>query len=170
MGHRRFSDNDRANIAARGSTEENIRMQIDMLQRGFPYVKLQRPCTIDDGIKRMTSAEVIRFSSLHTEASQSGRLMKFVPASGAASRMFQGLLNFYQQEDTSSPQQSVATADRGEAGSQDVVRFFQDIKRFAFYDDLQAVIAKHGQSVESLIAHGQYKDVLGYLLTSRKAC
>jgi hypothetical protein len=148
-------------------TEENIRTQIDTLQRGFPYVKLHRPCTIDDGIKQMTPAEVMRFSALHTEAAQSGHLMKFVPASGAASRMFQALLNFYQEEQTSHPQPSTAAADRIEAGSPEVLRFFQDIKRFAFYDDLQAVVAMHGQSLDSFIADRRYQDVLSYLLTSK---
>jgi Domain of unknown function (DUF4301) len=147
-----FSDQDKTLIAARGSTEAAIRAQIEMLQKGFQFTKLQRPCTLDDGITVITPEAATRLAALCAEAVHHGRAMRFVPASGAATRMFRLLLTL---------------PHPGEPDHQDFLHFFQNLRRFAFYDDLQAAMSRHGLRLESLVEHGQYEEVLDYLLTPK---
>ncbi|HRR40969.1 MAG TPA: DUF4301 family protein, partial [Syntrophales bacterium] len=70
-------------------TKDKVLEQIRLLQVGTIPVRLNRPCTVNDGIKVLTEKEQEECVRAHDEAVLSGKVMKFVPASGAASRMFQ---------------------------------------------------------------------------------
>jgi len=87
-----FTDKDIQELADRGITQEKILNQIEIFKEGIPPAKLIKPCTIGDGITVISSAEEKRLTELYQDAAASGRTMKFVPASGAATRMFHLLL------------------------------------------------------------------------------
>ena len=81
--------------------------------------------------------------------------MKFVPASGAASRMFKNLYEFL-------------SADYNEPQNAFEKKFFDDIRKFAFYDALnRACIENEAKDIPALIALGQYKAVVSNLLESK---
>src|SRR5271169_3102923 len=86
-----FSTEDRARIAAQGLTVEEVERQAALLRDPPPAVKLLRPCTAGDGVTRIGEEEHAELLALAAEAARAGRLSKFVPASGAASRMFEFL-------------------------------------------------------------------------------
>src|SRR5262249_41614634 len=89
------------------------------------------------------------------QAVSAGRVTKFVPASGAATRMFQALISYCEHTEAADSK-----------NNQDVLQFTNNIKRFAFYDDLQAAVQRHGGEIETYLAHSQYAELLAYLLTS----
>ena len=136
---------DRQVMISQGMTEEAIAAQLALFRRGTPWIKLRRPCTVGDGIVAFRTDEMQAASRKYTEAVAAGRVTKFVPASGAASRMFQGLL---QQEDAISS------------------RFLTDLHRFAFYDDLKAALNDSGLDIEACIAQRQIQPILKHLLMS----
>ena len=94
MMHTYFSKEDIHQIIARGQTPEIVLSQIEMFKRGIPYTKLHRPCTVEDGIAVLQQSDIEALGTLYAQAVSAGRVTKFVPASGAATRMFQALL-FY---------------------------------------------------------------------------
>ena len=117
-----FSSEDRARIAAQGLTVEEVARQAALLRNPPPPAKLLRPCTAGDGIVRIDEGERAELLALADEAARAGRLSKFVPASGAASRMFDFL-----SRDPDHP---------------DVRRFRENAGSFAFEaGDLQALLA-----------------------------
>ena len=80
--------------------------------------------------------------------------MKFVPASGAASRMFKNLFEFLGGEN------NLPTSDFEK-------KFFDNITKFAFYEDLDNACQKNtGKGIEALVANGEYKAVVAALLES----
>ena len=160
-----LSDQDRAHIAARGITEADIIAQIETLRRGFPFVRLQRPCTIGDGITVVPPADMAHLSALYAEAARAGRMMKFVPASGAASRMFQRLLSLHSQYDRIEAKLRAIATGHDDADYQDFFSLLRNIKQFAFYDDLHAVMARRGLHLDALLAQGSSKEMLDHLLT-----
>jgi hypothetical protein len=87
-----FSSEDRARIEAQGLTVREVQRQAALLRDPPPAVRLVRPCTIPDGVERIAERDVPELLALADEAARAGRLSKFVPASGAASRMFAFLL------------------------------------------------------------------------------
>jgi hypothetical protein len=167
MEHGLFSAADREYLRIRGITDETVLAQIATFKHGIPFTTLQRPCTAGDGIIVFQRHELERLATIYTAAVLSGRAMKFVPASGAASRMFQLLLsatNRYVQIDE---QHLAATAATNDPESQNLLRCLHSLKQFAFYDDLKTVMAQDGLDLETLTAHGQYTDTLHYLLTAK---
>ncbi len=155
---------DRAQLRARGIAPETIAAQLERFQQGFPSIQLDRPCTLGDGIDRLP-AETARLTQLHAEAAAAGRLLKFVPASGAASRMFQLLLSFSQRPEWLAPQTLARRAAEGDADCQTVQRFVSQLDRFAFSQALRTVVHTDGHTLEGLLSQGQYRALLTYLLT-----
>ena len=92
MGTFFFNDRDLKQIEEMGLTPEKVLSQIESFKKGFPYARLNRPCTVGDGIHVLSRPDLDRYADLYSEAALLGRAMKFVPASGAASRMFKAFL------------------------------------------------------------------------------
>lgn len=83
-----LTDADRAAIAAHGLTEAEVARQLALFRDPPPPQRLARAATAGDGVRRIAESEHAELLALADEAARTGRLTKFVPASGAASRMF----------------------------------------------------------------------------------
>jgi hypothetical protein len=156
MIHTYFSKEDMHQITTRGQTPETVLSQIETFQRGISYTTLHRPCTMDDGITVLQPSAIEALGTLYAQAVSASRVMKFVPASGAATRMFQALISYCECQE--------AARSKNE---KDVLHFINNLQRFAFYNDLQAAIQRHRGEVAAYLAHGQHAELLSYLLTSR---
>lgn len=154
---------DRAALAVRGLTPEKFSALLSHFEGGFPPIRLDRPCTIGDGTA-VFSDDADRYLRLHAQAAAAGRVTKFVPASGAASRMFRALLSVA-AEPADRPALSQRAA-RGDADAQAALRFVDELARFAFSDDLHACLARDGRRLDRLIREGRYALLIRYLLTS----
>lgn len=84
----RLTPADRAAIAARGLTEEEVLRQLAFFERPPAFQRLVRAATTGDGVVSLEEKDHPELLALAAEAAGAGRLTKFVPASGAASRMF----------------------------------------------------------------------------------
>jgi len=93
-----FSKKDRHQMKALGITEQGVISQLDAFKRPAPYLRLKRPCTISDGIRAIPEEELPSLIEHHKAAADQGRCLKFVPASGAATRMFEIPLWLYTHE------------------------------------------------------------------------
>jgi hypothetical protein len=114
---------------------------------------LIRPARIGDGIVQVTPEDRDTLISLHNHAARRGRMLKFVPASGVASRLFKDWQRCYRR----------GSFDSGESS----VKFLQTIPKFAFYDDLKDAMAQDGQNLESCIHDNRCADILEYILTRK---
>lgn len=141
-----------------GFSEQQILNQLAQFKTGFPFVQLIRPAVINDGIKYVTTRGDIKLNQDFDEFSQHIKIIKFVPASGAATRMFKDLFDF--KEEYNNPNIDQKTLDFGTA-------FFASIEKFAFYDDLKLAMKKDRLSIEKELESKNYKIILDYLLTSK---
>ena len=89
-----FTKQDIEFIKNRGNSLEKIEQQLQFLKNGIPTIILNRPATIDDGIKSLTEDEALFYANFFDSKKDDLKLKKFVPASGAASRMFKFLIEF----------------------------------------------------------------------------
>ena len=150
-----FTDKDRRDMASRQIREETVTAQLALFQKGTRWIRLHRPCTIGDGIAVLRSAEIGALSHRYDEAVAAGRVTKFVPASGAASRMFQ---------DLAQQRERVPAALDDDAP---LNRFVSDLRHFAFFDDLAAAARAEGGDLQTHIDERRFPAVVEFLLTSR---
>lgn len=156
-----FSSNDLSQIRERGSEVDVVERQIERFKNGFPYLELVKSATINDGITRLSGEEVKALETAYAEVAGEKSILKFVPASGAASRMFKSLFTFvddYQDNDAAYREFSEGKK------FPDVYEFFKGITDFAFFDTLKDVYEKDGRSIEEDILKRKYKAVLNTLL------
>lgn len=157
---------DLAFLREHGHTEETILDQLARFEKGVPFAVLQRPCTVGDGITVLQPDDLDRYAALYTEAAVAGRVTKFVPASGAASRMFHSLLACLESYARLDTQTLVAKSARDE-NLRDLQQLLEGLPRLAFYHHLQAAMAADGLDLDTQLAQGQYRACLEYLLTEK---
>ncbi|MCH6546271.1 MAG: DUF4301 family protein, partial [Deltaproteobacteria bacterium] len=159
-----LTERDRHQITSRGMSLEEIERQIEIFQQGIPFVKLKKSCSPGGGITQLNPSEITQLSRVFEVALSAGRVMKFVPASGAASRMFKSLLTVLgsssNQTHLTLPSESATTTPEQEA----VGRFLTGLQHFAFYEDLRSAMAQKGLDIEQLRAEGHLVPHLEYLL------
>jgi hypothetical protein len=148
-----LTQEDKELLAAKGITEQQIADQLASFEKGFPYLELEAAASIGRGILAPNEEERKSYLAAWDAYKQSEKtVVKFVPASGAASRMFKNIFEFL-------------GADYDAPKTDFEKKFFENIHRFAFFHDLDVVCMDGtGKDVDALIADGEYKTVVGQLL------
>ncbi len=161
----RFTEDDRRQMQALGITEAEVREQLRTFEKSSYFMRLHRPCTVGDGIHRITDSEVKAYCQIQEQAAKEGRCQKFVPASGAASRMFQDLCQYHYLYPSHRREEILAQAQAGDPVAQAFIPFLEGLRRFAFFADLQEIMARKGIDMESLLQGGRHAELVPYLLT-----
>ena len=151
-----LTQQDLKQIAARGISQEQIATQLQQFKTGFPFLRLQAAAAVGRGIMAPTPQERMDMvRKWEAYKAQGKRVVKFVPASGAASRMFKNMFAFL-------------TADYDAPTTDFEKQFFDNIGKFAFYDALDAQCVKNeGRNIKQLLADGQYKAVVANMLEAK---
>lgn len=148
-----FTPQDKELLAKKGISEAQIKDQLDSFKKGFPFLKLDAAASIDKGIMAPAREEQDFYLAQWEEYKrQDNSILKFVPASGAASRMFKNLFEFLE-------------ADYEVPTTKFENEFFARIADFAFYEDLnEACLENEKEDISSLMSLGKYKVVVANLL------
>ena len=93
-----FSQEDLAQIQAKGMTAETVEEQLECFKKGFPYLKLENSASLGNGIMQLSDSAESYAEKWDKLIEEGVKSVKFVPASGAASRMFKDLFGFLDAE------------------------------------------------------------------------
>lgn len=159
-----FTPNDYHQLRQMGIPESKVLQELETFHRGFPFAVLERPCTLNDGIIPLPESETEALAAIYNPEAAEGRTMKFVPASGAATRMFsflQSFANRFQSFDRRTLEEQSALSDDGRQTRE----FFERMKDFAFYEDLRDCLKQHNVALETWMDEQRYADILRYVLT-----
>jgi len=141
-----FRPEDISQINALGSQPEVIEQQIENFKTGFPFLKLSEAASNYHGIIKLSESEIQKYISIFEEKNSNKlELIKFVPASGAASRMFKSLFSALDNLQKGKTTEEIMT-------DKEVALFFNQLNQFAFYQDLQKLAASESKSVEEIPA------------------
>lgn len=124
-----------------GLTPAALETQLKNFREGFPFLPVTRAASCGDGIRVLDAAGIEQAAARYDRAKESLRVVKFVPASGAATRMFKDLFEFVRE--------GRRTAVVGE--------LLANRRRFAFWPELRTIIgddADERQTVENIVAEG----------------
>lgn len=143
-----FTPADLAWLGARGITPEVAARQLGLYASPPPPVRLLRPCAPGDGIRRLSADQAGGYSFRYDEQAPSLSVAKFVPASGAASRMFRVLLAALADRSLQTRRDFEERAASGNADAAAVVAFLAGLRSFAFHGDLARELASRDIDIE----------------------
>jgi hypothetical protein len=122
-----FSAKDKKQIENRGSELHTVLSQIENFKTGFPYLQIIDAATVGNGIIRLNDNDLEKAVNLYEESITHGiRPLKFIPASGAASRMFKDLYEALESFDKSLTSDEILKANKG------AKQYFEGFDKFAF--------------------------------------
>jgi Domain of unknown function (DUF4301) len=160
-----LSDQDIRQIQAHGLTPEQIHQQLHFFARPPRFIRLARAARVHDGIQRLPVANRDGYLSCQAEAARQGRFLKFVPASGGATRMFELLLHYFYHVDQDLPGVIDAELAQGHHRAREFLVFHDCLRQFAFFPELQDLCAASGKTLEDLLAARRYREILFQVLT-----
>ena len=151
-----LTQQDKEFLAKKGISEEKLNTQLNSFKTGFPFLKLAGAASPGKGITVPSESEQKDYLNAWNEyLNGTGKVLKFVPASGAASRMFKNLFEFLD-------------GNNDTPADDFMKKFFDNIEKFAFYAELDEVCKENeGKSIKELVENGNYKAVIDNLLNEK---
>ena len=148
-----FTSEDQQGFVKRGISEANVLEQLECFKKGFPYLTLEGPASVKTGVVKADEALLKQAAKdWNAYLAADHRIVKFVPASGAASRMFKNLFEFL-------------NGGHDEPVTDFEHVFFDHIEFFGFYAALDAkCVELYGKGVNALMEEGLYRQVVAALL------
>jgi hypothetical protein len=139
-----FSAEDLVFIKERGSDLDTVKEQVESFKNGFPFMEIIQAATVGKGIIQLDESHVDEFIHFFEHQLEKGiSMLKFVPASGAASRMFKDLYTAIDQLENGAGEAEVMQ-DKA------IQTFFDRLKDFAFYSDLEKAASKPVEQLSKL--------------------
>ncbi len=159
-----LSPNDLLQLKTRNITPEIVESQVSQLIQGFPFVNLHAPAKIHAGILDLNEEKATQLANYFEANKSKVGISKFVPASGAASRMFKHLFNYLE---TCEKDPNAALKLLEDQSFNSVSYFLNHLNLFAFYSVLKEVLSENGWVLEELLAEKKYHIVIDYLLNKK---
>jgi hypothetical protein len=143
-------------LSAKGISVQQIDEQLNYFKKGFPFLPVIASASIEKGIKYIPEEEQKKYlNAWFSYLKQNREIVKFVPASGAASRMFKDLFEFLAADYT------IPTTSFEQI-------FFAEIRTFAFYQALNGFcILNENKSIDELMEDKKYKAIIENLLYNK---
>jgi hypothetical protein len=154
-----FKEKDIKQLRDKGISPGEAELQIEYLKKGFPFVKLAKAAILKQGIKKLTDKQIKECIRIYEEAEGVTRI-KFVPASGAATRMFKALFEFDELFRQSNYDARILSKD----AYKHVKECFDRIYDFAFFDLLETTVEKKGTLLKDIVQKRDYHKILSALL------
>jgi len=162
-----FSQEDLRQIKDHGLTVEEVERQIGLFEMPPPYLRLNRPCKAGDGITVIDEKRGQELTEIFEHEAPKRVCLKFVPASGAASRMFKTLLRYLSRREEILREPVASAARRGQKDAAELVTFMDGIRNFAFFNELGSVMKQKGYDVDAFIGKGEFTEIIDFVLTEK---
>ena len=145
---------DKELIAKKGISEAEVEAQLNRFTTGFPYLKIKDSARVGAGIFRLSDEDAkSALERWHEYLEHGGEVCKFVPASGAASRMFKALFEYVD-----------GGTDELKEGTP-VAKLIADIDKLPFLPELREACEKlYGKTLDELLADGRNRDIIAAIV------
>ncbi|MCB0383648.1 MAG: DUF4301 family protein, partial [Psychroserpens sp.] len=160
-----FSENDIQQIERKGLTLRKVKQQLELFEHGIPYANLFAEATINNGILRLTDNDIHEFMSYFESKKDSISILKFVPASGAATRMFKFLYSFLEEYDL---EKESINSYINRYKNNDLSLFFIGLDKFPFYHIVKEKLHKTNPDFEALPLNEQRLKFVQMMLENDK--
>lgn len=159
-----YTKEDLSNFKHRDIKPAQINQQVENFKKGFDHVCLSEPATIGNGIRKITPEEEPALLNEYAAAIQTTDMIKMVPASGSATRMFKDLFTFMETYTNSTETFLEFVQSKGSGSMHD---FFKKIEELPFYSHLSASMWGDAKDINKLLKKREYTEILKYILTKK---
>ena len=132
-----LTEQDIDQIESHGLTLHKVYKQLETFSRGIPYANVITTASVGNGIRQLDEKERKQLENYYDGKKDTLDVVKFVPASGAATRMFKFLHEFLENFD---PEKELFRAYIKKNPSQDLETFFSSLGDFAFINEVRKKI------------------------------
>jgi len=126
-----FTNREIQQIEKKGLTLDKINYQITLFKSGIPYVNLSSTAVLDQGINSVSAEQKTHYINFYDSKRNSVSILKFVPASGAATRMFKTLFKFLDKYD---PNKETINSFINREKESNLSIFLVGIEKLPFYE------------------------------------
>ncbi len=155
---------DKQQLESLGISAEQVDNQLNQFKKGFAFSDLIAPATIGKGIVRFDENEIEGLVRQFDEDKKYYDIIKFVPASGAASRMFKNLYSFVEEYKNQAIPVDFLKKEKIKPDS--VENFFMGIHDFAFFEDLKNTLKAKGKDIEKMLKDNELVAIAEALLNA----
>ena len=159
----KFSEKDILQIDEKGISTKEVEEQIEIFKRGNIKVNITEAATVGNGISKIESTEKHELIEFYDSEKNNHSVLKFVPASGAASRMFKALHTFNDEFD---PEKHELREYLDSTGDSSLQRFFNHLDKLPFYDHAIEKTKKNHSNYSDLSHDAQHKVLVQTILNS----
>jgi len=157
----KLTEKDNILLAEKGITPQMLENQLALFNQGVPFADLRAAATLGDGVFAYNSTEQESLITLFEERKEDLDLLKFTPASGAATRMFKFLFAFLEEY---RPEKESVNAYINRKNAQDLRLFFVGIDNFPFYEKVRSKLKeKYSQEEQADVDLNRYRFVKSML-------
>ncbi len=135
-----FTEKDIQQFEAKGLQVDQVEDQIDLFKKGLPNANLYEAATIGNGILKFAASDMETYIDFYEKQIDNLEVIKFVPASGAATRMFKFLFEFLNEFN---PETETFNAYVNRKNDDDIELFFVGVKQFPFYEEVLSQTKKY---------------------------
>ncbi|MDR1761924.1 MAG: DUF4301 family protein [Bacteroidales bacterium] len=143
---------------------EQVEKQLQRFTTGFPPMKITAPAILGNGILHFDEKEAAKYAKLYDKKKKYKSIVKFVPASGAATRMFKMLFTILETYDGSQESYDALFTKKG---LHTPLGFIENLHKFAFYPQLCTLLSNAGLNIDELLAKKDYKPIVEYIVTPK---
>ncbi|PLX21441.1 MAG: DUF4301 domain-containing protein [Salinivirgaceae bacterium] len=159
-----LTEKDTQQLERQGISKKDVNDQLERFKKGYPQLNIVAPATPENGIKMTSKEDKEKYITLYKKKSKNADITKFVPASGAASRMFKKIFEVLDAYDGSEEKYLEMLTDRSASS---VYTLVENIHEFAFYRDLAQICKEKGECIESKFEKKDYAGALDLLVSER---
>jgi hypothetical protein len=148
-----WREDDLAQIANHSISPDKLENQLRLFETGTQYPDVTRPVTPEAGLRQLSEEEIRDYSALYIRKKADVDIVNFIPASGAATRMFKDF-----QAYRNNPQQG--------DGSEKMARFFAALPDLAIFPDVLLYLSK--KEYQQLVQSRNFAELTEIMLDKDK--
>lgn len=161
----KFTEKDIIQIEKKGLSVEQVKTQIDLFRAGLPFLNLKDAATIDYGVLSLTSSEKVQYIQKYNKLRNDLSILKFVPASGAATRMFKFLFQFLSEYN---PEKESINAYINKSKARDLSAFFIGLEKLPFFEEVIHKVHKNVSNFNDLSYEKQRIEFIKTMLDEKQ--
>lgn len=163
-GMSQFTKEDLQQFQDRNVSLEEMERQLSIFEKGPNYLDIVKPCTAGDGIRILEPGQVEHFVQIYDKALQDRSIAKFIPASGASTRMFKELFAWREMQMRGTAPALEDAAKEKDPTALFILRFVSNLRKFAFYPLIHRLFSVNKKKVPSGHSNEECLEIINAVL------